>query len=131
MSLSGAVVLVLSDDVGYLDKDGYLYVLGRDEQVIISDEHTVVIPEVEAELLAQGFAREVAVLPLQDEKTFSLHVFVVPLQGCASSTGLRSACRRALSIPISIHGVTVLPSIPRLPSGKVDRPQLLDKLGPA
>jgi acyl-coenzyme A synthetase/AMP-(fatty) acid ligase len=123
--------LVLSDDLGYLDEDGYLYVLGRDEQVIITEEHTIVIPTLETELLAEGFAKELAILPLQHEEKSSFHVFIVPSESGTSSAALQSACQEALSIPINIHGITVLRGIPRLPSGKVDRPRLREMLGAA
>jgi acyl-CoA synthetase (AMP-forming)/AMP-acid ligase II len=91
----------------------------------------VVIPELEAELLAEEFAQDVAILPLQGEETTSFHVFVVPADPSTSTAALCRACLQALSIPIHIHGVTVLAEIPRLPSGKIDRAHLREMNGAA
>ena len=56
------------DDIGYLDSDGYLHVLGRDSDTILTGGETVFPVEVEAAIHATGYVSDVAVTGVPDSE---------------------------------------------------------------
>jgi O-succinylbenzoic acid--CoA ligase len=56
----------ITDDIGYLDRQGYLYILGRNSQKIITGGENVFPSEIEAAILATELVRDVAVVGLPD-----------------------------------------------------------------
>jgi O-succinylbenzoic acid--CoA ligase len=59
---------LVTDDVGYFDSDGYLHVLGRNSQKIITGGENVYPKEVESALLATHLLEDVAVVGIEDEQ---------------------------------------------------------------
>ena len=59
---------LLTDDLGYLDSQGYLQIVGRSSQKIITGGENVYPTEIEAAILATNLVRDVAVLGLPDDK---------------------------------------------------------------
>jgi o-succinylbenzoate---CoA ligase len=56
----------LTDDIGYLDPQGFLYVLGRNSHKIITGGENVFPTEVEAAIFATELVKDVAVVGLPD-----------------------------------------------------------------
>ena len=56
----------LTDDLGYLDRVGYLYLVGRNSQKIITGGENVFPAEVEAVILATNLVRDVCVVGISD-----------------------------------------------------------------
>jgi o-succinylbenzoate---CoA ligase len=56
-----------TDDIGYFDNRGYLYIVGRNSQKIITGGENVFPAEVEAAILATQLVIDVAVIGLPDE----------------------------------------------------------------
>ena len=55
-------------DIGYMDKDGYVYIVDRKKDMIISGGFNVYCAEVEAAIMALPQVRECAVIGVPDEK---------------------------------------------------------------
>ena len=65
-------------DVGYIDRKGFLYVLGRKKNVIVTPEHKNVSPEELEELLAKApYVKEAVVVGYGTEEGVGEHVVAV------------------------------------------------------
>ncbi len=118
-------------DVGHLDADGYLYVLDRRDDLIVSGGENVYPAEVEAALLAHPRVDEAAVVGEPDAQWGSRVVAVVRLEDGTSGDGvedeLRAFCRARLAgykVPRAVRLVTE--PLPRTASGKVRRGAVRD-----
>jgi o-succinylbenzoate---CoA ligase len=116
-------------DVGYLDPDGYLYVLDRRDDLIVSGGENVYPAEVEAALLAHPSVAEAGVIGVPDERWGRRVAAVVRLADGASVSVdfLRAHCRSLLGgykVPSEIHVVAT--ALPRTASGKLRRAALAD-----
>ena len=58
----------VTDDLGYFDSDGYLHLVGRNSQKIITGGENVFPAEVEAAILATGLVTDVCVIGISDRK---------------------------------------------------------------
>ncbi len=107
-------------DVGHLDHDGFLYVLDRRDDLIISGGENVYPAEVEAALLAFPGVAEAAVVGLPDERWGQRPVAVVVASTVDSEalTAFLRARLAAYKLPARIEFVAELP---RTASGKVQR----------
>lgn len=61
-----AIEFFTTDDVGYLDNQGYLYLLGRNSQKIITGGENVFPLEVETAILATGLVKDICILGEKD-----------------------------------------------------------------
>ncbi|WP_019509401.1 2-succinylbenzoate--CoA ligase [Pleurocapsa sp. PCC 7319] len=59
---------LVTDDLGYLDENGYLYLVGRDSQKIITGGENVFPTEVEAAIWSTQLIRDVCVIGLPDRQ---------------------------------------------------------------
>ena len=86
-------------DIGYLDSDGYLYVLDRREDLIVSGGENVYPAEVEAVLESHPAVREAGVIGLPDERWGQQVVAtVVPRDGTGiSEQELLTFCRSRIA----------------------------------
>ncbi|WP_162160903.1 AMP-binding protein [Leptolyngbya sp. PCC 6406] len=111
-------------DRGYLDAAGYLYVLGRQGNLIISGGEKVQPEEVEAALLATGQVVDVGVVGVPDGDWGSaIAVLWVPRNAAAAAdpTLLKAALKGQLSpYKIPKHWLTC-PELPRNAQGKLNR----------
>jgi O-succinylbenzoic acid--CoA ligase len=114
-------------DVGYLDAEGYLYVLDRRDDLIVTGGENVYPAEVEAALLAHPSVAEAAVIGVSDERWGQRVVAVVRLTDGADGAedALRAHCRARLGgykVPSEIR--VVAEALPRTASGKLRRAAL-------
>ncbi|HEY8418655.1 MAG TPA: o-succinylbenzoate--CoA ligase [Limnochordales bacterium] len=116
-------------DLGYLDPDGYLYVVDRREDLIISGGENVYPAEVEAVLLAHPAVAEAAVVGVPDERWGQVPAAFVALRAGKACTQeeLLAFCRERLAgykVPVR---VTFLPELPKGSSGKILRRALRER----
>ncbi len=99
-------------DLGYLDDEGFLYVLDRRSDLIISGGENIYPAEVEAALLAHPAVAEAGVSGAEDPKWGKVpHAFLV-LTSSVSSEELTVFCRERLAkykIPAAFFEVDELP----------------------
>jgi O-succinylbenzoic acid--CoA ligase len=115
-------------DLGYLDAEGYLYVVDRRDDLIISGGENIYPAEVEAVLLAHPAVAEAGVFGVPDARWGqSVAAAVVPRPGMAAeSASLIAFCAERLArykVPYRILSVAELP---RNAAGKLLRRALRD-----
>lgn len=101
-------------DIGYLDEDGFLYVLDRRSDLIISGGENVYPAEVEAVLLSHSDVEEAGVTGVENETWGQVPYAFVRLKRGASpdEAALRAFCRERLAkykVPARIYFVDELP----------------------
>jgi fatty-acyl-CoA synthase len=116
----------LTGDLGMLDEEGYLHILGRRKEMIIRGGFNVYPREVEDRLHAHPAVLDVAVVGLPDEILGEVScACIVPVEG-AIVTGeeIKDFCREVLADYKVPDLVRFLDSFPMTGSGKVRRVEL-------
>ena len=117
---------MVSGDVGRLDPQGRLYVVGRDDEMIVSGGENVYPLEVEETLNAHEAVSEAAVIGVDDD-TFGqrLAAFVVLQPGRDTTPDdLKAHVKDRLAGYKVPRDVTVLDELPRNATGKVVKREL-------
>ncbi|MGE5562369.1 MAG: class I adenylate-forming enzyme family protein [Bacillota bacterium] len=115
---------VRTGDVGYLDEDGYLFIVDRKKDIIIRGGENISAAEVEAEFYACDAVAEVAVFGAPDERLGEVPMAVVlPKDGeQLSDERLRSFLDgRVAKFKIPERIIIADAPLPRLGTGKIDR----------
>jgi len=117
-------------DIGYVDEDGYLFIVDRAKDMIITGGFNVYSAEVEQALLAHPAVRDCGVVGLPDEKWGERVVAVVQPQEGADVTEaelIAYAKERIGSVkaPKQVH---VWPDLPRSTVGKVLKAEMRERL---
>jgi acyl-CoA synthetase (AMP-forming)/AMP-acid ligase II len=110
-------------DKGFTDADGYLYLVGRaDEMVKVAGEKVYPF-EVENALEKIEGVEEAAVIALPDQKHgVRLHAFLQKKEGALLDESiLRAACRELLEPHKVPRSFTFVDSLPRTMTGKTDK----------
>jgi len=110
-----------SGDIGYLDKDGFLYLTDRKKDMIISGGENIASSEVERVIYELPQVREVAVIGLRDERWGEKPVAIVVLVdgNTLALPDLTDHCRTKLAGFKIPKQLIIRDSLPRNPSGKV------------
>ena len=118
---------VWSGDTVSLDADGFLYFVGRHDEMIKTSGYRVSPTEVEEVVFASGLVREAAAYGVPD-RTLGMAIAVAVVPGAAApaeaaelAAALEAHCRRALPgymVPAVVHSHETLP---RSANGKLDR----------
>jgi len=118
-----------SGDLGYLDEAGRLFVVGRDDEMIVSGGENVYPIEVERTLVAHPQVEEAAVLGVDDEQYGQrLVAFVVPTAGASlTPDDLKQHVRETLANYKVPREITLMDELPRGSTGKILRKELLDR----
>lgn len=115
----------VTDDLGYFDGEGYLYIVGRNSRKIITGGENVFPDEVEVAILSTGLVRDVYVLGIEDENWGEVvTAFYVPKE---EETTTREMIRQ-LKLNLSNYKIPkhwrCVREIPRNKQGKVILQQL-------
>ncbi len=111
---------MVSGDVGRLDEDGRLYVVGRDDDMIVSGGENVYPIEVEKAIGAMDAVREVVVVGVPDEAYGQrLAAYVVAQDPALAVDDVKSCVRDQLAGYKVPRDVVLLDELPRNASGKV------------
>lgn len=113
-------------DLGRLDDDGYLFVEGRADDMVVVGGENVYPVEVEEIIESMSGVDEAAVLGVSDEEYGEvLAAFVV---GSLSEDDVISRCKEELASYKVPKRVEVLDELPRTSTGKVLKRELIAKL---
>jgi acyl-CoA synthetase (AMP-forming)/AMP-acid ligase II len=115
-----------SGDMGYLDANGRLFVVGRDDEMILSGGENVYPIEVEKVLASHPDVTDAAVIGADDEQYGErLAAFVVLNAGTsATPDALKQHVRERLANYKVPRDVIVLDELPRNATGKIVRKEL-------
>jgi acyl-CoA synthetase (AMP-forming)/AMP-acid ligase II len=115
-----------SGDVGYLDENGRLFIVGRDDEMIVSGGENVYPIEVEKTLAGHPDVAEAAVVGVDDEQYGQrLAAFVVLSPGSsATADSLKQHVRDNLANYKVPREISVLDELPRGSTGKILRAEL-------
>jgi O-succinylbenzoic acid--CoA ligase len=110
-------------DIGQMDAEGYLYVLDRRDDLIISGGENVYPAEIEAVLLSHPAVAEAGVRGIADKRWGSVPAASVVLRAGAQATAeeLIAHCRDRLARYKTPAVISFVQSLPRTSAGKLQR----------
>jgi len=116
-------------DIGVRDDDGYLYIVDRLKDMIVSGGENIASSEVERVLYEHDSVAEVAVVGRADDRWGEVPVAFVVLRADATTTPdeLIEHCRGQLARFKVPKDVVFIDALPRNPSGKVLKRDLRDQ----
>jgi acyl-CoA synthetase (AMP-forming)/AMP-acid ligase II len=108
-------------DIGSVDADGFLYIVDRKKDMIISGGENIASPEVERVLYEHPAVLEAAVVGRPDPRWGEVPVAFVVCRAGVSATEdeVREFCRARLARYKVPRAVRFVDALPRNPSGKV------------
>jgi acyl-CoA ligase (AMP-forming) (exosortase A-associated) len=120
-----------SGDLVKMDEDGFLYFVGRRDNMIKSSGFRISPTEVEEVLFQSNKLQHAAIIGVPDEILGqSIKAFVVPKEGESLDVqALLAFCAEKLPRHMIPKMVEVLNTLPKTPSGKIDYPALRRREG--
>ncbi|MEO3811590.1 AMP-binding protein [Sphaerisporangium sp. B11E5] len=115
-------------DIGYLDADGYLYLVDRESDVIKSGAHKVSTLQVEAALYEHPAVAEAAVVGVPHPVLGKVTAAAVVTRSPVTAADLRTFLLDRLAGHEVPSRLLFLPELPKNHVGKVVKPRLLDLL---
>ena len=113
---------VRTGDIGYLDEDGYLFIVDRKKEIIIRGGENISAAEVEAECYACSAVAEAAVFGAPDERLGEVPVAVIHAKSALTEGELRQFLDgRIAKFKIPERFIFSVEPLPRLGTGKIDR----------
>jgi long-chain acyl-CoA synthetase len=116
-------------DLATMDENGYLYLVGRKKDVIVSGGKTIYPTEVEEVIYQHPAIVEAALIGVPDEKLGeALKAIVVIRKGeKVTADDILEFCQQRLPDYASPKSVALMEKLPRNPAGKVMRKALQEK----
>lgn len=113
-------------DLGYLDEAGFLYLVGRKQEVIVRGGVNLYPAEIERSLLADPLIGEAAVFGVPDEMLGERIIAAVSLVGQDErlAQGLAEKLQNRFARTRRPDDYWVLPQLPRNAAGKMDKKRL-------
>jgi len=121
--------LIISDDLGYVDEEGFFYVLGRSQQSLIVRGRSVVLPAIENKIRQLNFVRDCAVVAIVPSGEPILRAAICVTVDSPPEFELLDVINRTLESSEALDKMVVLENLPRLPVGKVDRLKVEELVG--
>ena len=115
-----------TDDIGYVDEDGFVYILNRRKDLIISGGENIYPKELEDVVYTLPSVKECAVVPVPDAKWGQVPALFVAFHDGESMTidEILSFITHSLAKYKIPKYVKILPALPRNGTGKIVRNEL-------
>ena len=115
-----------TDDIGYVDEDGFVYILNRRKDLIISGGENIYPKELEDLVYTLPSVKECAVVPVPDPKWGQVPALFVAFHDGESMTSdeILSFMTKSLAKYKVPKYVKILPALPRNGTGKIVRNEL-------
>ena len=115
-----------TDDIGYVDEDGFVYILNRRKDLIISGGENIYPKELEDLVYTLPSVKECAVVPVPDPKWGQVPALFVAFHDGESMTAdeIVSFMMKSLAKYKVPKYVKILPALPRNGTGKIVRNEL-------
>lgn len=122
-----------TDDMGYVDEDGFLYILNRRTDLIISGGENIYPKEIEDTVYAMQGVKECAVIPVADTKWGQVPALFVAFDDIdVLGADLKMIVRDYISSKLAKYKVpkyiTIMDALPRNGTGKIMRKSLASHL---
>ncbi|MFF9184688.1 class I adenylate-forming enzyme family protein [Streptomyces misionensis] len=117
-----------SGDLARVDEDGYLFIVGRIKDVVITGGENVYSPEVEEAILGHPAIRDAAVVGRPHRDWGETVVAVVEADAAVTLEEMRDFLSTRLAKYKIPRELVVVPSLPRTPSGKVQKHVLREQV---
>ncbi|MBC1545502.1 o-succinylbenzoate--CoA ligase [Listeria sp. FSL L7-1435] len=114
-------------DIGYLDEEGFLFVLERRSDLIISGGENVYPTEIEHVIATYEAVKEVAVVGKPDDKWGSVPVAFIVIEPTFDEAELRAICQTNLASFKIPKQITIVETLPKTASGKIQRNKLKER----
>jgi acyl-CoA synthetase (AMP-forming)/AMP-acid ligase II len=114
-------------DVGYVDEDGYFYIVDRVKEMIKYKGLQIAPAELEAVLLTHPAVADAAVIPSPDPEAGEVPKAFVVLKGTATDEELMAYVAARVAPFKKIRRIEFVEQIPKSPSGKILRRVLVQQ----
>lgn len=114
-------------DVGYVDDDGYFYIVDRVKELIKYKGMQVAPAELEAVLLSHPAIADAAVIPVPDEEAGEIPKAFVVLKGETTPEEIMAFVAGKVAPHKKVRQLEVVQQIPKSASGKILRRILVDQ----
>lgn len=115
-----------TDDIGYVDDDGFLYLLNRRKDIIISGGENIYPKEIEDVLYGMDGILECAVIPVSDPKWGQVPVLCV-VTDCSEEDILQYLLSRLAKYKVPKR-IVYYDALPKNSMGKIVRQELIHKV---
>lgn len=115
-----------TDDIGYVDEDGFLYLLNRRKDIIISGGENIYPKEIEDVLYGMDGILECAVIPVSDPKWGQVPVLCV-VTNCSEEDILQYLLSRLAKYKVP-KCIVYYDALPKNSMGKIVRQELIHKV---
>ncbi|MFH1117394.1 MAG: long-chain fatty acid--CoA ligase [Pseudomonadota bacterium] len=121
--------LLHTGDLARMDEDGYLFIVDRKKDMILTGGFNIYPREVEEVLYTHPAVSEAAVIGLPDEEKGELAcAYVILKSGCAASEeDIVAFCRERMAAYKAPRKVRFVGELPKSPSGKILKRLLKDR----
>ena len=118
-------------DLGYYDEKGFIYIVDRKKDMIITGGENVYPREVEEVLYRHPAVLECAVIGVPDNKWVErVHALIVLKEGQQSTVGeITAFCKQYLAGYKTPRSVEFIDALPKSPQGKILKRELKDRYG--
>lgn len=112
-------------DIGYLDSEGYLYIVDRKKDMILSGGQNIYPQDIEAVIARHPNVQDVAVIGVNSKKWGETPLALVTLKnGNGDSSDILTWTNQKLGKQQRIAGLDLIDEIPRNPNGKILKREL-------
>lgn len=122
---------LFTGDMARMDEDGFIYLVDRKKDVIISGGENLYPVQIEDFLRAHDAIKDVAVIGLADSRLGEIAAAIIELKPGSTCTeeGIQAFCA---SLPrYKRPRKIIFDKVPRNPTGKIEKPRLREKYGAA
>lgn len=114
-------------DIGYLDEEGFLYIVDRKKDMILSGGQNIYPQDIEAIMLTHDDVADVAVIGVKSERWGETPVAIIAAKnGHADPEALMAWTNTKVGKQQRISGIKFIDEIPRNPNGKILKRKLRD-----
>jgi long-chain acyl-CoA synthetase len=118
---------LFTGDMARKDEDGFIYLVDRKKDVIITGGENIYPVQIEDFLRAHQAIKDVAVIGLPDKRVGEIAAAIIELKpGCRCTTAEIEACCASLPRYKRPRKI-IFDQVPRNPTGKIEKPRLREK----
>ncbi|MDO4870128.1 MAG: class I adenylate-forming enzyme family protein [Bacillota bacterium] len=124
---------IYTKDMGYIDEDGFVYMLGRKDDVINFGGIKISPEEIESQVIKNEWIRDCACIPVKDAMTGQAPKLFIALEPEAAGEdgynekAFRAFLAKALDANKQPKLIEVIDDIPRTFNGKIKRNELIKR----